>query len=239
MHILLQLMRVLFFAVLSSTALSQSVRQPAVPLVTHDPYFSIWSMNDRLTDGPTRHWTGRDRRLTGLARIDGQSFRWMGGDPQSLPALKQIALTVTPTRLAFDKPGTWSQKYNLVWNRILGLNLFPPSVAQTEMRFYKAQLNPFGLPLDNRSTYTKLDWEVWTATLADNQEDFNALIAPLRRFINESPSRVPLTDWYWTLDGKQTGFQARSVVGGVYIPLIARAEMWKKWSAKAQQTLQH
>ena len=133
-------------------------------------------------------------------------------------------------RLAFDKPGTWSQKYNLVWDRILNLNVFPPSVAETESRFYKTRLHPFGLPLDNRSAYTKLDWEVWTATLADKREDFDAIIDTLEKFIHESPSRVPLTDWYWTTDGKQVGFQARSVVGGVYMPLLARDQIWKKWS---------
>ena len=137
-------------------------------------------------------------------------------------------------RLAFDQAGTWSQKYNLVWDRILGLNLFPAKVAQTEIRFYERHLNSFGLPLDNRRDYTKLDWEVWTATLTDNREDFNRLIAPLQHFINESPSRVSLTDWYSTVDGKQSGFQARSVVGGVYIPLLANPELWKKWSAKAE-----
>ena len=135
-------------------------------------------------------------------------------------------------RLAFDKPGTWSQKYNLAWDRILNLNVFPPSVAETEFRFYKTHLNPFGLPLDNRSAYTKLDWEVWTATLADNREDFDAILDRLGKFIHESPSRVPLTDWYWTTDGKQVGFQARSVVGGVYMPLLARDEIWKKWSKR-------
>jgi hypothetical protein len=142
-------------------------------------------------------------------------------------------------RLAFDKPGTWSQKYNLVWNRILGLNLFPAEVAQTEISFYKAHLNRFGLPLDNRSAYTKLDWEVWTATLAGNREEFNTLIAPLQRFITESPSRVPLTDWYWTTDAKQAGFQARSVVGGVYIPLLATPDIWKKWASRAQLPAGH
>jgi len=124
-------------------------------------------------------------------------------------------------RLAFDKPGTWSQKYNLVWDRILDLNIFPPSVARTEVQFYLGHLNQFGLPLDSRKAYTKLDWEVWSATLAENRKDFDVLIAPITRFINESPSRVPLTDFYWTTDGKQEAFQARSVVGGVYLPLLA------------------
>jgi hypothetical protein len=142
-------------------------------------------------------------------------------------------------RLAFDQAGTWSQKYNLVWDRILGLNLFPAKVTQTEIRFYEAHLNRFGLPLDNRRDYTKLDWEVWTATLSNNREDFDKLIAPLQRFINESPSRVPLTDWYSTADGKQSGFQARSVVGGVYIPLLANPDLWKEWSSKAQPASEH
>lgn len=132
-------------------------------------------------------------------------------------------------RLAFDKPGTWSQKYNLAWDRVLGFNLFPPGVAQTEIRFYKTHMNAFGLPLDNRSAYTKLDWEVWTATLAANRQDFDAIVGAVQRFINESPSRVPLTDWYWTTDAKQTGFQARSVVGGVYMPMLANDAMWRKW----------
>jgi hypothetical protein len=136
-------------------------------------------------------------------------------------------------RLAFDKAGTWSQKYNLVWDRLLGLNLFPPQIAQREMAFYKTKQNRFGLPLDNRETYTKLDWIVWTATMAETPEDFRVFITPLLRFVNESPSRVPLTDWYWTLDGKQRGFQARSVVGGVYIKMLSDAAMWKKWRSRA------
>lgn len=133
-------------------------------------------------------------------------------------------------RLAFDKLGTWSMKYNLVWDRILGFNLFPSSVAETESRFYQSHLDEFGLPLDNRSAYTKLDWEVWTATLAGNRHDFEAILAAIGRFMSQSPSRVPLTDWYWTTTGKQVGFQARSVVGGVYIPLLADPEIWQKWS---------
>jgi len=75
-------------------------------------------------------------------------------------------------RLSFDRPGTWSQKYNLIWDRLLGLNLFPIEVARREITYYKTKQNKFGYRSINRETYTKLDWIVWTATLAESTEGF-------------------------------------------------------------------
>jgi hypothetical protein len=139
-------------------------------------------------------------------------------------------------KLAFDKPGTWSQKYNLVWDRILGFNLFPDKVRQTELAFYQHRLNRFGLPLDNRADYTKLDWSIWTATMAGpgQPEAFKAIMGPLGHWVNEGPSRVPLTDWYDTKDGREIGFQARSVVGGVYIKVLADPDLAAKWRNRAE-----
>jgi hypothetical protein len=136
-------------------------------------------------------------------------------------------------KLAFDKPGTWSQKYNLVWDQLLHLNLFPARVRQTELTFYLRHLNQYGLPLDNRADYTKLDWELWTATLADNVAQFEALTMPIAKWVNETPSRVPLTDWYDMKTGKQVGLQARSVEGGIYIKALANDELAKKWRDRA------
>ena len=132
-------------------------------------------------------------------------------------------------RLAFDQPDTWSQKYNLVWDRVLGLHLFPVAVAQKEMAFYRRMQGRYGLALDNRRLYTKLDWITWTATLTGSRADFEALVAPVFDFLNATPHRVPMSDWYWTHDATKTGFQARSVVGGVFLRLLYDEGVWKKW----------
>ena len=123
-------------------------------------------------------------------------------------------------RLAFDRPDTWSMKYNIVWDKLWGTGIMDKAVIASEFASYDKHINPYGMPLDNRETYTKSDWLVWTATLASERADFEAFIAPLWEAYNRSLSRVPLTDWYFTVTADMRGFQHRSVQGGLFIKLL-------------------
>ena len=126
-------------------------------------------------------------------------------------------------RLTFDKEGTWSQKYNLVWDKLLGLGIFPEEVYNKEISYYKTRQNRYGLPLDNRETYTKSDWIVWTATMAPDRQTFEEFINPLHTFYNETIDRVPMSDWVFTDSQNRRGFKARAVVGGYFIKLLDHA----------------
>jgi hypothetical protein len=147
-----------------------------------------------------------------------------------LPAQwERMALDGDHYKLAFDQSGTWSQKYNLVWDNLLNLHLFAPRVMQTEWSFYTKHMEQYGLPLDNRKSITKLDWELWTATLAPEPAQYQDLVHRLVMWADSTPSRVPTTDFYDTVSGKQMGFQARSVVGGIFIKALADPGIALHW----------
>lgn len=143
-------------------------------------------------------------------------------------------------KLAFDRPGTFSMKYNIVWDKLFGLDIMPKSVLESEFASYKHKIHPYGLPLDNRQPYTKSDWLVWTATLAENKADFEEFVAPLWLAFDLTPSRVPMTDWYWTVTSlhkeygklrykteEKKSFRNRTVQGGLYIKLLEYSGIMK------------
>jgi hypothetical protein len=98
-----RLIAIIFLSGASSTVVAQQdttaiLRAPATPLVVHDPYFSIWSDSDSLTNGPTRHWTGVVHALNGIVRVDGKNYRYLGNADRRIPALVETYRKITPTR---------------------------------------------------------------------------------------------------------------------------------------------
>ncbi len=94
--------------VLTSTTIAAqrgAERPPATPLIAHDPYFSVWSMSDKLNESPTKHWTGHNEPLNGLVRVDGKPFRVMGTDPRNVPAMEQTGSELTPTHTRYHFAG--------------------------------------------------------------------------------------------------------------------------------------
>lgn len=134
------------------------------------------------------------------------------------------------TRLTFDSPDSWSLKYNLVWDDLFGLGLFPIELKEREVDWYRSIQNQYGVALDCRKDYTKADWIVWAASLTSHREKFEEMVEPLWHFANETSSRAPMPDWYDSKtgrmvtypvgDGKEIGFTARTVVGGLFIWLL-------------------
>ncbi len=140
------------------------------------------------------------------------------------------------TRLAYDQPGSWSMKHNLIWDRVLGLNLIPAAVGDAEIAWYLKVQNKYGLPVDHRTDTSLIDWALWSMAPARNDADFQQLLDPVWRYANETPSRVPLADWYVTTHAKKKGFQARPVVGGIFIKMLTDAPMWSKWAKQGADT---
>lgn len=88
----------------------KSGRAPATPLIVVDPFMSVWSITDNLTDSWPTHWTGQNQSMCGMARIDGVAYRFMGLVTRSgrdIPAMKQTRREVAAleTTYAFEAGG--------------------------------------------------------------------------------------------------------------------------------------
>lgn len=115
------------------------------------------------------------------------------------------------------KKDTWSLKYNLIWDKLWKSGLFLDEVYEKEIAYYKKKANRYGTPLDSRAAYTKSDWILWCAAM-DNTA---ALIQPVAAYLKETKTRVPFSDWYQTDSGRYCYFIARSVQGGIFMPMLA------------------
>ncbi|WP_237580210.1 glutaminase domain-containing protein [Candidatus Enterococcus huntleyi] len=129
------------------------------------------------------------------------------------------------TRLAFNQEDSWSMKYNIVWDYLFDLDLFPKELIDQELQTYAGKANRYGIPLDNRESYTKADWIIWVSVLTEDAQLAEEMLAPIAAYIKETETRVPFSDWYDTISGRQMNFKNRSVVGASFMPLLKQKIM--------------
>lgn len=125
-------------------------------------------------------------------------------------------------RLTFENQDSWSLKYNLIWDKFFESNLFSDEVYEKETAYYIKKSNFYGVPLDSRKDYTKSDWILWCAAFAPTREERLKLIHPVAEYAQHTSSRVPFSDWYETVTGEYCHFIARSVQGGIFMPMLIK-----------------
>ena len=69
------------------------LRAPAIPLITIDPYFSVWSSDSVLNFSPTEHWTGKSNSIIGTVCVDGEEMLFLGYH-RDFKKMKQISLDI-------------------------------------------------------------------------------------------------------------------------------------------------
>lgn len=124
--------------------------------------------------------------------------------------------------LAFDKPDSWSLKYNLIWDKLWKSELFSEEVYEKELAYYELKMNPYGIPLDSRATCTKSDWILWCAAMSESREQRIRLLTPVANYLENTESRVPFSDFYCSDTGLHHSMIARSVQGGLFMPMLRK-----------------
>ncbi|KIY74089.1 DUF1793-domain-containing protein [Cylindrobasidium torrendii FP15055 ss-10] len=122
--------------------------------------------------------------------------------------------------LHYGDPSSWGLAYNLYAEKLLDISIFPTSVYEMQTAWYKTVIDPYGIPLDTRHTYTKSDWEIWTSVIVTDTTLRDDIISGVRAWAADGLSTQPFGDWYETADGSPQGFRARPVVGGHLAHLV-------------------
>lgn len=199
--------------------LADNGQDPSNQLCTDD-FAGHWAHNANLSIKAIMGVAG----FAEMAKLKGdnaEAEKYMSIAKKMAATWEQTAREGDHYRLAFDRKDTWSQKYNMVWDKLWGMNLFPNNAMQREVKYYLGKQNKYGLPLDCRKDYTKSDWIMWTAAMSPDTKTFLRFVDPVYAYINETTSRVPISDWNETKTGTMVGFKARSVIGGYWMKVLA------------------
>ena len=130
--------------------------------------------------------------------------------------------------LAYGMEGSYSLKYNILFDKLFGFDLFGSKVREQETSYYIQKECAYGTPLDTRRSYTKSDWILWVAALTDDKAKREKLYKPVLDYLAQSPSRKPFGDWYDAETGVIEQFFNRTVQGGIFAPLLVESDIFRK-----------
>lgn len=198
--------------------LAENGLDPANQLCTDD-FAGHWAHNANLAIKAIMGVAGY-AKLSDMRGDKATADKYMEKARQMARQWEKMAREGDHYRLAYDRENTWSMKYNIIWDKIWGTHLFSTKVMEREYKYYLTKQNKYGLPLDCRKDYTKSDWIMWLAGMAPDKKTFEALMEPVYTYVNETPTRVPISDWHDSKTGKQQGFKARSVIGGYWMKVL-------------------
>ena len=133
-----------------------------------------------------------------------------------------------PMPLSFDDTeDTFSMKYNLMPDKLLGLNLFGEAVTEREVDCSLAHQLKFGHPLDNRGNLTKSDWMMWMAALTDDIAKQEKIIEGIYNYLVECVDRVPFGDLFDCETSVMKMFTNRTVQSSMFV-LLLKDKMMRK-----------
>jgi len=162
---------------------------------------------------------------------EGNCTKYRDAARNFVPTWMEYAWEHDHFKIAYGFSNSYSIKYNMVWQKLLGLEgPFPwDEVVPVEVEYYLSKANEFGPPMDSRHTYVKTDWLSWAAAMAHNASSFQALQSPVYRQAQSTNCRVPMTDLMDTITAEcsygKLAFVDRPVIGGVFAKMVRiRAE---------------
>ena len=124
--------------------------------------------------------------------------------------------------LSFDDEGdSYSMKYNLLWDKLLGFGLFEEAVVEREVALCIDHMEAYGFPLDSRTKLTKTDWMMWMAALSDDSIVVERVIQSLSAYLrSEGAKGKPFPDLYDCETGETKQFVNRTVQGSMFVLLL-------------------